>query len=97
MWLVGQCSAALRKSLDLVGDVSARRNRGITGKTRLELKAYADGGFERKIRKRKRITMEEDFKVINTGSAKYKAAMLLVSKRPKKVAHGRGQPRLRRS
>ena len=96
MWLVGQCSAALRKSLDLVGDVSARRNRGITGKTRLELKAYADGGLERKIRKAK-AHMEEDFKVINTGSAKYKAAMLLVSKRPKQVAHWRGQPRWRRS
>ena len=96
MWLVGQCSAALRKSLDLVGDVSARRTRGITGKTRLELKAYADGGFERKLRKAK-AQMEEDFKVINKGSAKYKAAMLLVSKRPKQVAHGRGQPRWRRS
>ena len=79
IWLVGHYSAALRRSLDLVGDFSTHRNHGITGKVWLELKAYTDGNFECKLRKAK-AQMEEDVKVLHKGNAAYKAAVLLVSK-----------------
>ena len=76
---LGQYSAALRKSLDLVGDFSAHLNYGINGKVWVELKVYAGGNFEGMVSE-PNTQLNGEFEVPQRGNACYHAAMLLIAR-----------------